>query len=299
MVTITRNDDCRFREWVEHYEEYKSELYLHIIVDNASSDEYQLKLKESFPDSIIIELGFNGGCTIAYNAGIKAALNNPQVDAIALIANDIRMAPGNLTSLYSFLKKDARFGMVYPIILEPNLGSNTIGFYGFTVDKKRMQLVNRHPKALIESLPDFDIVESGPGGANLACREFYEVVGLQDENLFMYCDEVDTGIRGANAGFKLAVTKHSQCWHMHINPPGRRLKNNMAPFLMARNKVYLAKKYAGKWAAFKVFVYWFLVSVRFLAANTITLKDRETFSYSYAFMRGSVAGITGNMKNEF
>lgn len=56
-ITITYNDGYKFKEWVEHYQEYKSELYLHIIVDNGSEDEYMAQLKSTFTDSIIIERG--------------------------------------------------------------------------------------------------------------------------------------------------------------------------------------------------------------------------------------------------
>ena len=63
-ITITYNDGYKFKEWVEHYQEYKSELYLHIIVDNGSEDEYMAQLKSTFTDSIIIERGKNGGCML-------------------------------------------------------------------------------------------------------------------------------------------------------------------------------------------------------------------------------------------
>ena len=32
-ITITYNDDYKFTEWLGHYQEYKDELYLHIVVD--------------------------------------------------------------------------------------------------------------------------------------------------------------------------------------------------------------------------------------------------------------------------
>ena len=91
-ITITYNDGYKFKEWVEHYQEYKSELYLHIIVDNGSEDEYMAQLKSTFTDSIIIERGKNGGCTHAYNDGIRYALNDKHVDAIMLIGNDIKLS---------------------------------------------------------------------------------------------------------------------------------------------------------------------------------------------------------------
>ena len=39
-ITITLNDDYKFEEWCKYYEEYKDEIYLHIIVDNGSKPTY-------------------------------------------------------------------------------------------------------------------------------------------------------------------------------------------------------------------------------------------------------------------
>ena len=73
-ITITLNDDFKFKEWVSHYQLYKDDVYLHIIVDNGSSPEYVKKLEEFFPESHIIKRNSNGGCTESYNDGIKYAL---------------------------------------------------------------------------------------------------------------------------------------------------------------------------------------------------------------------------------
>lgn len=50
-ITITYNDDYKFTEWLGHYQEYKDELYLHIVVDNHSCEEYASKLRTFFPCS--------------------------------------------------------------------------------------------------------------------------------------------------------------------------------------------------------------------------------------------------------
>lgn len=91
-ITITYNDDYKFREWCIYYNEYKSEIDLHIIVDNGSEQQYLKQVKSFFTDSIIIERKTNGGCTGAYNNGLKMALEREDIDAILLIGNDIRLA---------------------------------------------------------------------------------------------------------------------------------------------------------------------------------------------------------------
>lgn len=102
-ITLTRNDDFRLVPWKMYFQDYKDELYEHIVVDNGSTPEYQRKLREAFPDSTHIELGYNGGCTGAYNAGIRHALQDSEIDAIMLIGNDVKIERGGLTKLFVFL----------------------------------------------------------------------------------------------------------------------------------------------------------------------------------------------------
>ena len=51
-ITLTRNDDFRLVPWKMYFQEYKDELYEHIVVDNGSTPEYQRKLREAFPDTM-------------------------------------------------------------------------------------------------------------------------------------------------------------------------------------------------------------------------------------------------------
>ena len=40
-ITLTRNDDFRLVPWKMYFQDYKDELYEHIVVDNGSTPEYQ------------------------------------------------------------------------------------------------------------------------------------------------------------------------------------------------------------------------------------------------------------------
>lgn len=298
MITMTRNDDCRFREWKEHYEEYKNDLFLHIIVDNGSTEEYRIRLKDSFPDSRIIELGYNGGCTAAYNAGIKYALEQPEVDAISLLANDVRMLPGTLPTLCEVLYSENDYGMASPVSVRLNDENIAVAF-GETINRKNMDLVAMNKGAAIDTLPEILISETLPGGNNLAKREFYEKVGLQDEKFFMYADEVDMGIRGERAGFKFVTTTKAKTWHMHINPPGQVNRNPMAAYLMGRNHIYLARKLFGRKEVFHTIMHRLKIAAVFFLSCLKHHKNKEEYRYAWAFIKGVFAGIRGDMRNNF
>jgi hypothetical protein len=47
-ITITYNDGFKIHEWRQHYNEYKDDVYLHIIVDNNSEKSYLEEVKHYF-----------------------------------------------------------------------------------------------------------------------------------------------------------------------------------------------------------------------------------------------------------
>ena len=155
-VTLTRNDDFRLVPWKMYFQDYKDELYEHIVVDNGSTPEYQRKLREAFPDSTHIELGYNGGCTGAYNAGIRHALQNPEIDTVMLIGNDIKIERGGVTPV--LLKKD----------------SDTVELFGTMINMKTgksRQLYHNSPLSDVKETSQ--VVSCVPGGLNMSKSMFY------------------------------------------------------------------------------------------------------------------------------
>lgn len=292
-ITIVYNDDYKFKEWVEHYQLYKDELYMHIIVDNGSNSDFLELTENTFKDSIILKRTSNGGCTGAYNDGIRFALSNLEVDAIMLIGNDIKLEKRVCEKLYSFLFSNNDYGMVSPVMLKKD--SQIIEDYGASITHFLMmkpRFVGGHLDK-INSKKVNPEVEAVLGGMNIAKREFYEKVGIQDENLFMYSDEVDMGIRAKSVGFKMAVSTESISWHQHINPEGKQTRNVYAPFLSARNKVYLAEKHFGKIRSFEVFFYFI-----FLFCG-LSLKSKFAFpmvSFYFWYVKGAFYGLINRME---
>lgn len=289
-ITITYNDDYKFQEWTEHHSLYKDELYRHIIVDNGSDSSYLAMVEHSFHDSQIIRRSTNGGCTGAYNDGIRLALSDPKVEAIMLIGNDIRLEKGGVTRLYDFLCSNKRYGMVSPVVLKKD--SDMVEIYGGTIHPRTLTFNHLHTDIPVNDLKD-EIVLSDtlPGGMNMAKRSFYEIVGLQDEYLFMYSDEIDTGIRSRKHDLLMAATKTVRSWHQHINPNGLAVRNPVAGFLWGRNEVYLAKKHFR--AGVIMSNIWYRLK-RCLITNInawIKGKTPEEKRFWWYYLRGTFAGI--------
>lgn len=290
-ITVTYNDGYKLKEWHKYYLEYKDDLFIHIIVDNGSEDSYFKEMASLFTESIILKRGANGGSTRAYNDGIKFALENKEVDAIMLIGNDIKLCKNGVKGLYNTLKSNSIYGMVEPVLLSKD--SNIIEDYGNDVSRYLQMKTYAVGKKLSELKGDaIREVFTVTGGMNMASRSFYETVGLQDENLFMYSDEVDMGLRAKRCGYKMAVTRTVQAWHQHINPNGKKRREVYTLYLMGRNKVYLALKHFGHFRQVEQFMYHFYI---FLKGFLLNLLNPEMRNYYLSFLKGSWNGLIGNM----
>lgn len=236
---MTYNDGYKLKEWISHYQIYKDQLEIFVIVDNGSDESYKKELKESFPEAIIIERATNGGCTAAYNDGIRYVLENTDIEAIAIIGNDIKTTPGCLPAMYDYLFSEKELGIVSSAMLFKD--TTTIDNYGHVVHGFNVTYCNRGEDiaCLAEQRKHTDLVS---GGFTMAKREFYLNAGLQDEALFMYCDEMDTTLKARLNKYKIGVIGNEYVWHWHINQPGLKKRSSASRYLISRNRVYLAKK---------------------------------------------------------
>lgn len=122
-----------------------------IMVDNGSTDGVAAKLKQEFPQIIVLEnpenLGFGGG----NNTGIEYALAKGY-EYICLVNNDIFFTPNWLEGLEAFLDNDSsrKIGAVNPLILfshdyylVPMEISHLMVFF-YSQMEKRLMLNNLH-----------------------------------------------------------------------------------------------------------------------------------------------------------
>ena len=293
-IVITYNDGYKFSEWCRWYEEYKNVLYQLIIVDNGSAPEYIRQVEDYFKDAIIIKRSTNGGCTSAYNDGIRKALEDPSVTHIALIGNDIRLQPGSLEKCVDLLDSDERLGMVAPVLLYAD--SDLVADYGDSVSD-RLSLIEFGIGKRLDEIPErWRYCEAVTGGMNISKRSLYEsAVGLQDEKLFMYSDEVDMALRAKKAGVKMAATKEALAWHQHINPKSSKRRHPYSQYLIARNKVYLGGKHFGPMRKLRIFGYFLWTGVGANIKCLVTFKW-DQLVYSRWSICGAVNGLVGNMK---
>lgn len=293
-VSLTYNDGYKLNEWHDYYLQYKDQFDFYIIVDNNSEEGYRDLLKSTFDDGcVIIERTSNGGCTAAFNDGIRYALEKTDADAIVIIGNDIKLTKNCISEMYKFLYSRDDIGMVSSAMLYKD--SDVIDNYGHGM--KNMVVNCSDEGRNIHEISEFKkFTDLLTGGFTMAKRIFYEKVGLQDETIFMYCDELDTAYKAKMYGYKLGVIANEYAWHQHKNPPKTGKRSSASRYLICRNRIYLAKKYESRRVVLLqcfrgiikvpiIYLYRF-----FLYRNLSELKDGW-----YSFV-GGVHGIVGYMK---
>ncbi len=294
LIIITYNDDYKFQQWLKFFSVYKKVFYKTYIVDNNSKPAFKLKLKKHFHDSTIIFNSYNGGTTRAYNIGIIEALKDKEVDSIFLLANDIKITTKSIVKMHQYLFSNPDLGMVSPLMLEGN--SKIISDFGSNIGFFLNMIPYKNKEYLSKRIIKVNYSNTLTGGVNLAKREFYEIVGLQDENLFMYSDEIDIGIRAKRKNFKFASISEAKCWHCHINS-NNLTRSHWAFYLISRNKIYLAFKHYGIIRKTYVFIYYFFKAL--IYTLFYTFKNRTTLKKNYFYMlKGSIAGLLNDMNNQ-
>lgn len=193
--------------------------YSIIIVDNGSTDGSEEKIRQQFPELSVIQTGRNLGFAGGINAGLKYGLEKG-MDYLFALNNDTVVDPEAVTELVIVAARDDQIGLLSSKIYyfsRPDI----IWYAGASF--RPMLGWGRHRGFDERDSGQYDRIEETerPSGCSMmVTREFCEKVGLLDEDYFCYCEEVDWGLRGKKAGFKIMYVPASRVWHKVSNSTG-------------------------------------------------------------------------------
>jgi GT2 family glycosyltransferase len=209
-----------------------------ILVDNASSDESVALVRRDYPEAVLVQLDENLGLTGGINRGIQAARG----EIIAPLNNDTEVAPGWAEALVTALLDHPEAGMSASKMLlfdrrdTLHSAGDAYGVDGIPVNRGVWQ----------KDEGQFDADEyiwGGCGGAVAYRRAMLDDIGLLDEDLFMYCEDVDLNWRAQLAGYKCVFAPQAIVYH-HLSATGG---GEIASFYTGRNTLWvLAKNYPGE-----------------------------------------------------
>jgi GT2 family glycosyltransferase len=204
-----------------------------ILADNGSGDESVALTRQNFPEVKVLELGRNLGLTGAINRGIAQA--GGQV--IVPLNNDTEAAAGWAQALVESLQAHPEAGIAASKMLmfdrRDTLHSAGDGFGTDGIP------INRGVWQKDEGQFDNDIyVFGGCGGAVAYRREMLADIGLFDEDLFMYLEDVDLNWRAQLAGYRAVFAPGAVVYH-HLSASSGGV---IASFYTGRNTLCVLAK---------------------------------------------------------
>lgn len=183
-----------------------------VVVDNGSTDGSGRRLKEAFPDVMVLQTGRNLGYAGGNNMGIRHALAHGA--KWVLILNNDTVVDGHLLERLMEAAEEKPEGGIYgPKVLfyhEPE----RVQYAG----TRRVRL-NRFEHVgsgkLDRNLQDPGTVETdwAAGCAMLVSSDVFRGAGLLDARYFLFMEEQEFSYRARRKGFKTYFVPRARVWH--------------------------------------------------------------------------------------
>ncbi len=215
VVILNWNGAKLLKEFLPSVVKYSSEATIYVI-DNASTDDSLLVLKEDFPSVKIIQNKENFGFAQGYNEGLQ----NIEEEIYCLVNSDIEVTENWLTPILSHFEQHSNTAIVQPKILDykkkthfeyAGAGGGFIDKFGYPYCRGRI----------------FDTIEEDKGqyndtrkifwasGACFFIRKnvFRELKGF-DTDFFAHQEEIDLCWRSFNRGYDTFYCGQSTVYHL-------------------------------------------------------------------------------------
>lgn len=214
-----------------------------VFVDNSGCGEGRALVTREFPALETLDAGPNRGWAAGTNVGVRAALAIGATHVLFVNA-DATVAPDFLAPMVEACTPDV--GIVTGKILLPrDAGAPRIWAAGGHIDRLRSVGVNEGEGEF--DGPRFDAprdVDFATGCLALVRREVFERVGLLDERLYLYMEDVDFSERVANAGFRLRYEPRATAVHRVHGAVGgtREAPGPVTTYYLTRNRFLYARE---------------------------------------------------------
>jgi GT2 family glycosyltransferase len=190
----------------------------------------------------VIDTEENLGFARGNNIGIRQALKDG-AEYILLLNDDTEVDPAFLTALIEVAELRPDAGMLGSAIFYYDQPQK-IWFAGARFDREFCKVTtagfDQIDKSKSSALIESDYIT---GCALLIKRNTIEKIGLLDERFFLYCEDVDWGLRCIEAGLKNLIIPRSHIWHkISISSGG--MNSLLRVYHKRRSQLLIASLYA-------------------------------------------------------
>ena len=212
VVIVNWNGAADTLEVLKELEEIEGPPFEIIVVDNGSTDDSVALIGQARPEVELVETGENLGFAGGNLAGLRRALENPEIGWVLLINNDVAVDKGFLPPLIE-------------ACLDPGVGAAAPKIYYFEPPDLiwaaggRLRLRETVTREFGQGEPDGPQFSSAADMTYLTTccllipRDALLRIGPLDPVYFIGVDDADWCRRALDAGFRLRYVPESRIWH--------------------------------------------------------------------------------------
>jgi GT2 family glycosyltransferase len=208
-----------------------------VVLDHASGDGSAQKIRETYPQVIVIEAEENRGPAVGEQMLVQHLLSE-ECDAILILPDDIDLAPDALETLAARLEADPTLGGVGPIVAHQNRPDRIFYAGGFIRRHNWALHLLHEPEDLAawkgREPHEVDFLETG---GVLLRAEAARPVGVGAEHFYYFLDDVDYTMMIAAQGWRLECVPAAVAWQT-LGEPGP------SPYIQTRNRLGLIARNA-------------------------------------------------------
>lgn len=212
-----------------------------ILVDNGCSENHESSFYDVYPGLVYIKskknLGFAGG----NNLGIKAAKG----EFLLLLNNDTEITCNLVNVLLTEIRKNPQVGLISPLIKYFD-SPDTIQYAGFTT-MNYLTCRNVGIGNMEKDYGQYVKISAETGychGAAMMCRRSdLDIVGLMEENYFLYYEELDWCEKFKRSGKKIWFTGKTSVLHKESISVGK--QSTIKAYFMTRNRMLFIRRNSG------------------------------------------------------
>ena len=207
-------DDC-----LEHIYRNTNDLNIEIIVvDNNSSDDSVLMVKEKYPEVRLIENKYNVGFAKGNNQGFQLCKG----EYVLLLNSDALITPGSIKSLLNLIETRPKAGIVGARLINLD-GTFQASHTPFPTLWQELLILSTLGRKIYHSSfpskgPEIErgsqIVDYVEGACMLIRRQAYIDTGGLDETFFMYSEDVEICYKAKEKGWEVWYEPVSAIIHL-------------------------------------------------------------------------------------
>ncbi|MDW5289840.1 glycosyltransferase family 2 protein [Formosa sp. PL04] len=214
------------------------------VIDNASTDDSIVMLKNQFPTVNIILNTENGGFAKGYNDGLK----HIAADVYCLLNNDIEVTPNWLTPIKSAFNEDSNTAIIQPKILDYKNKSSFeyAGASGGFIDRYGYPFCRgRIFDTLEKDLGQYDSnleIDWATGACLFIKANVFKTLNGFDNAFFAHMEEIDLCWRAKNLEYNIKCIPTSEVFH--VGGATLNASNPKKTYLNFRNSLFTLVKNA-------------------------------------------------------